>query len=896
MIVSYKSEIAEILSNNTLKYAICLVKCAEKYVDKNNFLNFLSEPENSRKNWGFYLCKLACTLPDFNGIWLKQFIDGQYWFHHSEFRSIICTDSINDLNVNIQLKLNVSLVYAPNIFVIEVIQREESQFDVSAEKVIDVTFSFAPVIKFIVLNGMSKKLFKFRVSTVTTHGVSFFQTYSSWYSFHNLQGSQVELTPVLMNETIVNDSVCAVFGWKNNAEVISSCLITAEIVSYDDMQQQHFLLSHDRSLFLCKLQFEKEYTIQLYPTENNFKRKLLRINQLRFTTSPCHLLAKTINDCVVLGYSFTDISAPSPPSSLQWNWIAPEFINITWEYSGTKRETVFYFVIILKSLLTIMKESYKNSVTMTSFGVECNFEIEIRAFDFHNRFSEAFIVKYYASGIFQPRRYSFIICCTCFILFLCAVCVVFVYFREKLYAFNYKKNETKDLGIINVNERSIHADIQSIGNVESTNQALPSTVHSTTISTEGQNVGCEQRYYFNIGCEQKGYVNVDRICYKCVSRISANDRKRINNFRSLSCVSLNNSVSENNYLKNSKYQKGDRYNNISTYFGTRSFFPKWVSMDEIELIKKLGFGNFAAVNMVRCKTTNMVAALKLLHATRGSNRNREAFINEAIASKNLCRSGHSNIIQFIAFCHSNNSINELCGLLYEYCEGGDLKTLLKRMRKRAVELFLFDDNLFSSLFHGTVGSNIFLFVGQTKEALSVSTTPNSEAIIASYPIFMAIGNNEKICKLVSNIASELTKFAFHIANAMDYISSRRYVHRDIAARNVLLAHPSLSDPFQCMPLQTAKIADFGLCKALGESSDIIENRPCFLPIMWLPYEFWLDNKYGLPGDVWEYGCMLIEIVTLGSNPRIVVKRNDFFAPREDISEYISSLSSGFVIL
>lgn len=63
------------------------------------------------------------------------------------------------------------------------------------------------------------------------------------------------------------------------------------------------------------------------------------------------------NFVVVLGYSFTDISAPSPPSSLQWNWIAPEFINITWEYSGTKRETVFYFVIILKSLLTIMKES-----------------------------------------------------------------------------------------------------------------------------------------------------------------------------------------------------------------------------------------------------------------------------------------------------------------------------------------------------------------------------------------------------------------------------------------------------------------------------------------------------------------------------------------------------------
>lgn len=60
---------------------------------------------------------------------------------------VICADSINDLNVNIQLKLNVSPVYAPNIFVIEVIQREESQFDVSAEKVIDVTFvNFLPFI------------------------------------------------------------------------------------------------------------------------------------------------------------------------------------------------------------------------------------------------------------------------------------------------------------------------------------------------------------------------------------------------------------------------------------------------------------------------------------------------------------------------------------------------------------------------------------------------------------------------------------------------------------------------------------------------------------------------------------------------------------------------------
>ena len=47
-----------------------------------------------------------------------------------------------------------------------------------------------------------------------------------------------------------------------------------------------------------------------------------------------------------------------------------------------------------------------------------------------------------------------------------------------------------------------------------------------------------------------------------------------------------------------------------------------------------------------------------------------------------------------------------------------------------------------------------------------------------------------------------------VARGMSYLESRNFVHRDLAARNVLLVREDL-----------AKIADFGMSKALGLDKD-----------------------------------------------------------------------------
>lgn len=69
--------------------------------------------------------------------------------------------------------------------------------------------------------------------------------------------------------------------------------------------------------------------------------------------------------------------------------------------------------------------------------------------------------------------------------------------------------------------------------------------------------------------------------------------------------------------------------------------------------------------------------------------------------------------------------------------------------------------------------------------------------------------------------SHLIKWAVEISAGLEYIAGRKLVHRDIAARNVLLAfdHKAHCRNPQVHPdpgMLTAKISDFGLSKDLKE--------------------------------------------------------------------------------
>ncbi|XP_054267416.1 uncharacterized protein LOC128989542 [Macrosteles quadrilineatus] len=101
----------------------------------------------------------------------------------------------------------------------------------------------------------------------------------------------------------------------------------------------------------------------------------------------------------------------------------------------------------------------------------------------------------------------------------------------------------------------------------------------------------------------------------------------------------------------------------------------------------------------------------------------------------------------------------------------------------------------------------------------------------------------------------LLTFALQISKGMAYLAENKLVHRDLAARNVLLASGLL-----------CKISDFGLSRDVYEDDAYFKRSKGRVPVKWMALESLADHVYTTKSDVWSYGVVLWELVTLGSSP------------------------------
>ncbi|XP_065210979.1 vascular endothelial growth factor receptor 1-like [Planococcus citri] len=118
---------------------------------------------------------------------------------------------------------------------------------------------------------------------------------------------------------------------------------------------------------------------------------------------------------------------------------------------------------------------------------------------------------------------------------------------------------------------------------------------------------------------------------------------------------------------------------------------------------------------------------------------------------------------------------------------------------------------------------------------------------------------------------DLIRWSFHVARGMEYLASRKILHGDLAARNILLAEGNI-----------AKICDFGLAKSMYQNEEYKSSKT-ILPVKWMAIESLRDRIFSTQSDVWSFGITMWEFFSLAVLPY----------PDLDNSEVYKKLVSGY---
>uniref|UniRef100_A0AAF5PGR0 Receptor protein-tyrosine kinase n=4 Tax=Wuchereria bancrofti TaxID=6293 RepID=A0AAF5PGR0_WUCBA len=194
---------------------------------------------------------------------------------------------------------------------------------------------------------------------------------------------------------------------------------------------------------------------------------------------------------------------------------------------------------------------------------------------------------------------------------------------------------------------------------------------------------------------------------------------------------------------------------------------------------------------------------------------------------------HENLLRLIGCCTGTGPLY----VIVELCKHGNLRDFLRAHRPRDADSGsqVPEATNFASGVGGS--SDHYLEPRKLQRKLTAASTHDQPMLIKHLT------------------QRHLVQFAWQVAKGMEFMASRKIIHRDLAARNVLVA-----DGF------VMKISDFGLSRDVHYNDYYRKKGNGRLPIKWMALEALDSHVYTIYSDVWSFGILLWEIMTLGGTP------------------------------
>ncbi|NXQ82134.1 ROS1 kinase, partial [Nyctibius grandis] len=108
---------------------------------------------------------------------------------------------------------------------------------------------------------------------------------------------------------------------------------------------------------------------------------------------------------------------------------------------------------------------------------------------------------------------------------------------------------------------------------------------------------------------------------------------------------------------------------------------------------------------------------------------------------------------------------------------------------------------------------------------------------------------------------DLLDICLDICKGCVYLEKMHFIHRDLAARNCLVSEKEYESSSRVV-----KIGDFGLARDIYKNDYYRKRGEGLLPVRWMAPESLIDGVFTNCSDVWAFGILVWEILTLGQQP------------------------------